>query len=129
MSIENTLERIANALEIIAQSKNAAPAPVAAAPVVVAAPVAAPAAPVVAPAPVAPVAPVAAPAPVAPVAAPFTDKQGLTSYTMESYKALGAIKGAKIQDVLGSLGITNINEVTPAMYGQYYASIEALKAS
>jgi len=127
MSIENTLERIALALETIANSKSTAkfvePAPVATMP-----------APAPAPAPVAITPPVtftieAAPVVVVTSTAPFSDKAGLTAYTMSVYKELGAVKGAQIQNVLVSLGVSNINEVTPAMYSQYHAALEALKAA
>lgn len=108
-----------------------APAPVAPtpAPVVKAAP-----APVVAPVAAAPAMPAppefVAPAPVAaPVAtgAPFSDGKGLIDYVMGAYKALGATKGAQIQNVLVSLGYQNINDVKPEHYGQLFAGIEALK--
>jgi hypothetical protein len=144
MSIENTLERIALALEAIANSKGstfkqfAEPAvvPTQAAPV--AAPVPTLAA-MQSTLPAAVAAPVTPPvtftieaAPVAVVAAstaPFSDKAGLTAYTMSVYKELGAVKGAAIQNVLVSLGVSNINEVTPTMYSQYHAALESLKVS
>lgn len=72
------------------------------------------------------VAPVVAPAPVS--AAPFTDSKGLISYVMEAYKAMGAEKGAKIQNVLVGLGYQNINDVKPEHYGALFAGVEALKA-
>jgi hypothetical protein len=89
------------------------PAPVAAAPAM--------------PAPPAFVAP--APAAAAPVAtgAPFTDGKGLIDYVMGAYKALGAAKGAQIQNVLVGLGYQNINDVKPEHYGQLFAGVEALK--
>lgn len=80
--------------------------------------------------PAAPVftAPVAAPA-AAPVAtgAPFADGPGMMAYVMESYKALGAAKGAQIQGVLTGLGYQNINDVKPEHYGALFAGVEALK--
>lgn len=118
-----------------------APAPVAPAPapVVKAAPVVEPApvtkpvvesAPVVAtpqmPAPPVFVAPAPAVAPVV-TGAPFSDGKGLIDYVMGAYKALGATKGAQIQNVLVSLGYQNINDVKPEHYGQLFAGIEALK--
>lgn len=85
------------------------------------------------PAPIAP-APVSTPvAPVAPVSAPssdapFTEAKGMMKYVMDSYQALGQEKGARIQNVLSGMGVKNINDVTPAMYGALYAGVEALKA-
>lgn len=67
--------------------------------------------------------------PAATSTAPFADKAGLTAYTMGVYKELGAVKGAEIQNVLVGLGVSNINEVTPTMYGTYHAALEALKAA
>ena len=69
-------------------------------------------------------APVAAPAA---VDAPFTDPKGMIAYVMEAYKALGAEKGAGIQQVLIGLGHQNINDVRPDQYGALYAGVEALK--
>lgn len=108
-----------------------APAPVAPAPapVVKAEPVPAPAPVVAAPAMPAPptfVAPAPVAAPVA-TGAPFSDGKGLIDYVMGAYKALGAAKGAQIQNVLVSLGYQNINDVKPEHYGALFAGIEALK--
>ena len=133
MSLEAKIEELTaavNALVAVMQRKPAAPAPVvAAAP----APVAA-SAPVAAPAPAAPVMPpppvfeAPAPAPAAPTAkAPFTDQKTLITYVMESYKQLGPVKGAQIQQVLGSLGVQNINDVKAEQYDAFYAGVEALK--
>jgi hypothetical protein len=153
MSLELKIEALTAAVTALTaqlQAGNVAPAaPVAptpapvvqAAPVVVSvvepAPVATPvveSAPVVAtpqmPAPPSFVAPVAAVAAVAaPVAtgAPFTDPKGLIDYVMGAYKALGAAKGAQIQNVLTGLGYQNINDVKPEHYGQLFAGVEALK--
>ena len=100
--------------------------------------VAAVATPVAAPAPVAPAvaAPVAAmpapptfvapPPPAAPVA-PFSDAKGLMDYVMLSYKNLGPQKGAQIQGVLGTLGVSTINEVRAEQYGALFSGVEALK--
>ena len=68
-----------------------------------------------------------APAPVVPAAAPFTDQKGLIDYVMSSYKALGPQKGAQIQQVLVSLGCSNINDVKPEQYAALFAGVEALK--
>lgn len=95
--------------------------------------------PVVEEVPVAPAAPTPAPAmpappvfvaPVveaAPTGAPFTDGKGLIDYVMSAYKAMGAEKGARIQNVLVSLGYQNINDVKPEHYGALFQGIEALK--
>lgn len=64
-------------------------------------------------------------APAAP-AAPFSDGKGLVDYVMTKYKALGPEKGARIQEVLGTLGYGNINDVKPEHYGALFAGIEAL---
>ena len=48
-------------------------------------------------------------------------------YVMSSYKALGPQKGAQIQGVLGSLGVSTINELRPEQYGALFAGVEALK--
>ena len=100
--------------------------------------VAAVATPVAAPAPVAPAvaAPVAAmpapptfvaPPPPAAPAAPFSDAKGLMDYVMSSYKTLGPQKGAQIQGVLGTLGVSTINEVRAEQYGALFSGVEALK--
>ena len=103
-----------------------APAPVVPAPApVVAAPVAAPA-PVMPPPPTFSAPPVAAPA--APAAVPFGDQKSLITYVMSAYSALGPQKGAQIQNVLTSLGCTNINDVKPEQYAVLFAGVEALKA-
>lgn len=58
---------------------------------------------------------------------PFNDQKGMIAYVMESYKALGAQKGAGIQTVLQALGYSNINDVDPKDYGKLYQGIENLK--
>lgn len=136
MSLENKIEALTAAVIALTaklESSNVAPAaPVAPAPapVVEVAPVVAAPAPVVAapamPAPPAFVAPAPAPAPVA-GGAPFSDSKGLIDYVMSAYKALGAAKGAQIQNVLVSLGYQNINDVKPEHYGALFAGVEALK--
>lgn len=134
MSLENKIEALTAAVIALTaklESSNvasAAPVAPAPAPVVEVAPVVA--APVVAapamPAPPAFVAPAPAPAPVA-GGAPFSDGKGLIDYVMSAYKALGAAKGAQIQNVLVSLGYQNINDVKPEHYGALFAGVEALK--
>lgn len=143
MSLENNLASIAKSLELIATAltqKNANPTPITAPAQPVSVPVAAVPAPVVA-APVMPAlpvfqapVPVATPVPapvVAPVQAltpsPFADKNAMMDFVMTSYRALGAEKGAKIQDVLTTIGYKNINDVDPAQWGALKSGIEALK--
>jgi hypothetical protein len=148
MSLENKIEALTAAVLALTaklESSNVAPAapvapapapvvevaPVVAAPLVEVAPVVAaplvqalamPAAPVF----TAPViaAPAAAPAA---TGAPFSDGKGLIDYVMASYKALGAAKGAQIQNVLTGLGYQNINDVKPEHYGALFAGVEGLK--
>lgn len=144
MSLETEIQALAQAVIAltakieginVAPVATVAPAP---APVVQAAPVVVSVvdtpAPLAQPAPAAPVMPAppafVAPAPVvAPVAsgAPFTDGKGLIDYVMGAYKALGAAKGAQIQNVLVGLGYQNINDVKPEHYGALFAGVEALK--
>ena len=90
-----------------------APAPVAAAPV----------APVMPPPPVF----TSAPAPAA-TALPFSDSTSLVAYVMGVYRQIGAAKGAGIQNVLASLGASNLTDVKPEQYAAFHAGIEALKA-
>jgi hypothetical protein len=59
--------------------------------------------------------------------APFADHAALMTFVMDSYKALGPIKGAKIQDVLNSVGVKNINEVKPEHYATIKSGVDALK--
>ncbi len=95
-----------------------APAPVVTAP---AAPI--PAAPVTA----TPTPPAPAPAAPAPSKCPFVDQKGLITYVMDAYKQMGQQKGSRIQGVLDSLGIKNINETKPEFYQPLYEGVEALK--
>ena len=69
-------------------------------------------------------APVAQQAP----AVPFSDGQGLIAYVMDAYKSMGPTKGAQIQQVLGGIGVANINDVKPEQYAALFAGVEALKA-
>lgn len=136
MSLEQKIEALTAAVVALTQQlQGGAAAPAASAPVDVApAPQPTPAPVVTAPAMPAPPSFAAAPtpAPAAPVltgpAAPFNTPQGLMEYTMNSYKAMGPEKGAKIQQVLTSLGHANINDIKPEQYGQFYAGVEAIKA-
>ena len=141
MSLENNLASIAKSLELIATAltaKNAnptpvdapaqpvpvaaVPAPVVAAPVMPALPVFQAPVPVVTPVPAPVVAPVQALTP-----SPFADKNAMMDFVMTSYRALGAEKGAKIQDVLTTIGYKNINDVDPAQWGALKSGIEGLK--
>lgn len=130
MSLELKIEALTQAVEALTkqlQSATVTPAaPVAQAVLVKEPEVApAPAAPVM-PAPPAFVAP--APAPVA-SGAPFSDPKGLIDYVMGAYKAMGPQKGAQIQQVLTSLGYSNINDVKPEDYAKLFSGVEALKAA
>ena len=105
----------------------AVPAPVVAAPVMPTLPVFTPAAPT----PTAPVmaipTPVAVAAPTPVSASPFSDKNAMMDFVMTSYLALGAEKGAKIQDVLTTIGYKNINDVPVEKWADLKAGVEALK--
>lgn len=71
-----------------------------------------------------------APAPAAPVvAAPFTNAQGVMEYTMGAYKAMGPEKGNKIQGILQSMGVQNLNDLKPEQYAQFHQAVEQLKVS
>lgn len=96
------------------QAVNQVPAPVTAAPAM-------PALPTFAPTPTPVVAPV--------VATPFTNAQGVMEYTMGAYKAMGPEKGNKIQGILQSMGVQNLNDLKPEQYGQFHQAVEALKVS
>lgn len=131
-------DQVVKATPVTPAAQVVAPVPVAPVPV---APVVAAPAPIPTPTPVAPViAPVASipvPPPVvtAPVVAPpvpsgvvpFVDQKGMIKYVMDTYKALGASRGADIQAVLTGIGTANINEVKPEHYAALFAGIEALK--
>ena len=105
-----------------------APAVVSTAPPAAPVPVATPA-PVVDAAPIMPPPPVFASAPTpAANALPFSDANTLVSYVMGVYRQIGAAKGAGIQNVLTSLGASNLTDVKPEQYAAFHAGIEALKA-
>lgn len=105
------------------QVVNPAPIPVAAP--VAQAPVAAPVMPALPTfAPTAP-APVAAPV----TAAPFQNPPQVMDYTMAAYKAMGPEKGNKIQGILQSMGVQNLNDLKPEQYGAFYQAVEQLKVS
>ena len=67
------------------------------------------------------------PATASPFSAVFANQVELMAFVMDTYKSLGPIKGAKIQEVLNGVGVKNINEVKPEMYAAVKAGIEALK--
>ena len=132
MTIESKIDSLTAAIVALTAALGSRMPTVAAAPATVmptAASVAAPA-PVAPPVAVAtmPAPPtfVAPPPPAAPVA-PFTDAKGLMDYVMSSYKNLGPQKGAQIQGVLGTLGVSTINEVRAEQYGALFAGVESLK--
>lgn len=127
--IEMLIHKLPDADRVaVAEVVGATPSPVVA-------PMPAPApAPVVAPTPAPVVAPVVAPAPVAaPVVAPvhgprpFSSQKELIGYVMAKYKELGPVKGQGIQVVMNTLGITNINDVKPEMYQQFWECVEAIQ--
>ena len=139
MSIENNLASIAKSLETIAAALSnykvgtvpdehaplpqPAPAPT---PAPTPAPVKEVLTSVSVPFPATP-APTPAPVAVSTVVAPFSDSKGMMTWVMDTYKVLGAEKGAKIQEVLTTLGHANINDVRPDQYAALYAGIEGLK--
>ncbi len=145
MSLESKIESLTASVDrlilVVAQlNQNPAPAAQAIPPIVaaVAPPVVQAPPPVLpttaaatAPSPVMPPLPVftAPAAPVAPAGVPFSDGKGLIAFVMDAYKAMGAAKGAKIQDVLTGVGIRNINDAQPGHYPAIYAGVEALKAA
>jgi hypothetical protein len=147
MSIENQIAALTAAvieLTNVIKTKSgnvtaAAPVVAQSVPLVVPTPVVPVAAPVVAVAPVpvmaspssmpAPPTFAPAPAPMVAVGAPFTDGKGLIDYVMGAYKAMGAQKGAMIQNVLTGLGYQNINDVKPEHYAALFNGVEALKVS
>jgi hypothetical protein len=60
---------------------------------------------------------------------PIIDQASLVKYVMESFQALGAVKGAGIQTVLGEFGYTHMNQVTAENYAGFHAKVEALKVA
>lgn len=133
MSLEAKIEALTAAVqELTAAMRGGVSVPQPTAPVatLTAPPVAAPvAAPVAMPAPPTFQMPAATPAAApAPAGAPFNTPAGLMDYAMASYKAMGPEKGARIQAVLQSLGVSNLNEIQLDKYAQFYAGVEALKA-
>jgi hypothetical protein len=135
--IEMLIHKLPDADRVaVAEVVGATPSPVVApmpAPAPAPAPVVAPMpAPVVAPTPAPVVAPTPAPV-VAPVVAPvhgprpFSSQKELIGYVMAKYKELGPVKGQGIQVVMNTLGITNINDVKPEMYQQFWECVEAIQ--
>jgi len=119
MSLESEIKDLTKAITALAAAMSPVPQT---APVVETLP--APAAPVM-PAPPAFAAP-AAPVPEA-KKVPFTDTKGLIDWVMAKYKALGATKGALIQNVLVGMGYQNINDVKPTDYEKLVAGVEAIQ--
>lgn len=113
----------------------ATPAPITIAPIPVAAPAPIPDPVVAAPIPTPVPAPVAQPAIIATPSAtagvcPIVDPKSLIKYVMDMYRELGKISQAhamKIQDVMTSLGIANINDTKPEQYAALWSGIETLK--
>ena len=66
-------------------------------------------------------------APTPALESPFKDKSAMMDFVMSSYRALGAEKGAKIQDVLTAMGYQNINDVPADKWVMLKSGIEALK--
>ncbi len=145
MSIESEIQMLTAAIKALTDAVISSAAPVVEKPVkapkAVAAPVVAEvvAAPVVAPVVAAPVitAPVAAAMPAPPsflpptvpaasVGVPFSDGKSLIEWTMKMYRELGT-NGAKIQDVLLSLGMSNINDLPADKYAAFHNGVMALK--
>jgi hypothetical protein len=50
----------------------------------------------------------------------------MISWVTTKWRTLGPVKGAEIQTVVQSLGVENINELTPDKYAELYAKVEAL---
>jgi hypothetical protein len=61
------------------------------------------------------------------VEVPFNDGPSLVSYVTTTYHALGPEKGQKIQKIMEDLGHTNINEIKPEQYQEFYLAVEAIK--
>ena len=57
----------------------------------------------------------------------FPSKAAMMDWVMTAYRALGAEKGAKIQEVLVAMGYQNINDVPAEKWGQLKTGVEALK--
>ena len=47
-------------------------------------------------------------------------------YVMTKYKTLGPEKGAQIQNVLVTLGLSNINDVEPDQFAQFHTAVEGI---
>lgn len=125
LKIEALTASVNQLIAVMSATQQSAPA----VPVVQAPPVAAP----VAAAPVMPALPTFAPAPApAPsplMPAPFNNAQGVMGYTMGAYKAMGPEKGNKIQGILQSMGVQNLNDLKPEQYASFYQAVEQLKVS
>lgn len=138
MSLETKIDNLVSVIDklviaIESLNKTSAPQPVVTATVPPPAPVAAPVPQVMAtsyqPRAVAMPPPpsfTAAPVVTGPVA-PFNDPRGMIQYVTEAYRTMGPEKGAKIQNVISSLGVQNINDIQAEHYGALFAGVEALK--
>lgn len=136
MSLELKIEALTASVNQLIAVMSAVQQSAPAAPVVQAPPVNPPPPLVHAPAvaaPVMPALPTFAPAPVAAAsvvpASPFQNPQQVMEYTMGAYKAMGPEKGNKIQGILQSMGVQNLNDLKPEQYGAFYQNVEALKVS
>jgi len=138
MSIESDLSSIAKSLALIAdlltvKTAHTAVAASVANPATVAVEAAPVPKPVVMDAPVQPAAPTitsgttntATTVGTAPTPATLTKEQFM-SEIMATYKALGPVKGAGIQQVLSAHGAVNINDVKPEQYAGVLAQVKAL---
>lgn len=136
-SLTDALNKLTSVVEVMIASQKPSPVTQALAPIVQpAAPVVVASAPVLQPvaAPVVQALPVTAPsfisAPVASTpAVPFNDTKSLIVYVTEAYKTMGPEKGARISDIMAHFKYTNISDVQPEHYGQFYQAVEQLKAS
>jgi len=66
---------------------------------------------------------------VVPTDCPIKDAKSLMDVMMGTYKELGPVKGARIQEVLVAAGCKAVNEVTPDKYVAIWTGIQALKAA
>ena len=140
MSLELSLERIAKALENITETFSSAVfIPTVTPTVTIETPVATPVPATPVPVIVPPTPPVAVPtagvsvppaAPVTPVidpSCPITDAKSLMDFLMTSFKSNPTL-GAKIQDVLQSVGCKAVNEVQPQHYRAVYDGVTSIFA-
>jgi len=60
--------------------------------------------------------------------APFSSPTDMVKYVSACYQAHGATHGTQMQQIIASLGVTNINELTPEKYDELYNKFEDLIA-